>query len=146
MDNTREFESVRAALSAWSVHSGRPAVWTEVEEVIESLTKVLGPVIRVHIPLAESYIGVTFEHESSKIGAYVGAGRIDHIAEIPGSYIPVAAPAYWRSELSTVGADSERSAEKVEIDLVVCPNGCGLKIRKSAECLCGWKFNLNNHQ
>lgn len=141
---SREYESLEKALQAWPVHKDRPEVWSEIHEVIEKVAGRLGDVIKVHIPQAESYIAVTFAKEPTKIGAYVGAGRVDHIVEVAGSYVPEAAPAYWRSELSTVGVSAALGSRGETVDHVTCPNGCGLKIAKTAECSCGWRFNQNS--
>ena len=131
-----EFTSLVSAMSAWGPTRDHPGVQREIEEVIAKLVERLGNMVRVHVPNSNPYIAVTFANEPGRVGAYVGGGFVDHIVELPGSFVPDVSPNYWRSELSTAQGEKKRITE-TSTSKVLCPT-CNIWIPKESECTCGW--------
>ncbi len=140
---TRDFPTLRAALSDWAKLNDRQVVWSEIERVIQDLEQKNGAIVRVHVPAAESYVAVTFVNDPKVIGAYINVGHIDHLAELPSSSSPNDSP-YFRSYLSTSQGQTAGHSKGSKPNLLTCPR-CSMQIPKFGECACGWSpTDVNN--
>jgi hypothetical protein len=127
------FSNLQQALATWMPMKSRPEVWPEITGVIDSLKHQLGEIKRIHIPVGDSYIAVTFVNEPKRIGAYINVGFIDHVVETEGSYVPDNAPTYWRSPLTTASGSRSKSVQD-SVETQLCPN-CFIKYRFMANAV-----------
>lgn len=138
MSNSTEYENLEAALNAWSAFNKAPEVKDQIKAVVNRLSASLGEAVRWHKPATDPYIAVTFMGEPKKIGAYIHTGYIDHIIELPGSFVPDVSPNYWRTNLSTAGVQPGRLPKETVTEIKLCPV-CSMVVPLYGECGCGWR-------